>query len=109
MVLFFLTTTLLVWHVFLNLLILPRVPECLSHWHICVWVLFCPSLRRLPPAASVCRALLGLDGGALWQESGGHLRGHEAGAGCPSHPQHLQDHRVPPHGHQQLPQVGVTI
>lgn len=45
--------------------------------------------RRLPLAAGIRRALPGLHGGALRQQSGGDLRGYEAGAGCPSHPQHL--------------------
>lgn len=73
----------------------------------CLWWLYV--FRRLPPAAGVRRALPGFDGGALREQSGGDLRGHEAGSGRPSHSQHLQDHRVTSHGHQQQPQVPYCI
>ena len=80
----------------------PRVFLLLTCF--CVW-LTCACSCRLPPAAGVCCALPGLHGGSLWRQPGGDLWGHEAGAGRPSHTQHLQDHRVAPHGHQQQPQV----
>lgn len=62
-------------------------------------------LDRLAPAAGFRRSVSGFYGRALRQQPRGDLRGHEAGAGCPSHPQHLQDHRVPPHDHKQRSEV----
>lgn len=82
--------------------LLPReslglVLETKQTVHLFLSVIF----QRLSPAASVCRSLPGLHGRSLWRQPGGDLRGHEAGASCSSHTQHLQDHRVPPDGHQQ--------
>lgn len=65
------------------------------------WLFSC----RFPAAADVCGSVFGLHGCSVRRDVRGDLRSHETSAGCSGHPQHLPHDWVPPHGHQQEPEV----
>lgn len=78
------------------------------------WVIYCVFcvlvlLYRLDVAAGVCCTFSGLYGCPLRPHTGSYLWGYEAGASCSGHTQHLQNHRVPPDGDQQLSPVSLKI